>query len=116
MGDAWFIEVADELARCLVDARDCAEAGERLLASPELRSHRKAVFDALVGPIAVSQVLSDLIDYPAQLTLTAARLLAETADAGAETLATLDGLDAAEAVAALRRTAESSRRLLEATA
>ncbi|MDX6465583.1 MAG: hypothetical protein QOI27_623 [Gaiellaceae bacterium] len=116
MGDAWFTEVADELARCLVDARDCAEAGERLLASQELGSHRKAVFDALVAPIAVSQALIDLIDYPPQVALAAARLLAETAGDGATTLATLDGLDTTEAVAALGRAAESSRRLLEAAA
>jgi hypothetical protein len=114
MEDAWFTEVADELARCLVDARNCADAGEQLLESPHLRAHRKTVFDALVAPVAVSRVLIQLIDYPPQLALAAARLLADTADAGAVTLESLDGVDAAEAVAALRRAAESARDLLDA--
>jgi hypothetical protein len=114
MGEAWFTEVADELARCLVDARNCAEAGERLLASPRIGAHRKAVFDALVAPVAVSHVLIELIDYPPQLALAAARLLADTADSGAVTLESLEGVDAAEAVAALRLAASSSRELLDA--
>jgi hypothetical protein len=114
MEDAWFTEVADELARCLVDARKCAEAGERLLASPQLGAHRKTAFDALVAPVAVSRVLIELIDYPPQLALAAARLLADTADAGAATLGVLDGAEAAEAIAALRRAASSARELLEA--
>jgi hypothetical protein len=114
MGDAWFIEVADELARCLVDARNCAEAGERLLESAQLGPQRKAVFDALVAPVAVSRVLIELIDYPPQLALAASRLLADTADAGAATLESLDGFDATEAIAALRRAAASSQALLEA--
>jgi hypothetical protein len=114
MGDAWFTEVADELARCLVDALKCAEAGERLLASPELGAHRNAAFDALVAPVAVSQVLIELIDFPPQIALAAARLLADTADDGAARLAALDGLGADEAIEALRRVAGSSRRLLDA--
>jgi hypothetical protein len=115
MGDAWFTEIADELARCLVDAVKCAEAGERLLASPQLGTQRKAAFEALVGPVAVSQVLIELIDYPPQIALAAVRLLADTADAGAAALAALDGIGADEAVEALRRAAASSRSLLEAS-
>jgi hypothetical protein len=114
MGDAWFTEVADELARCLVDARNCAEAGEHLLESPQLGAHRKAVFDALVAPVAVSRVLIQLIDYPPQLALAAARLLADTAEDGALTLESLDGIDAAEAIEALRRAAAAARELLDA--
>jgi hypothetical protein len=116
MGDAWFTEVADELARCLVDARNCADAGERLLASPQLGAHRKTAFDALVAPVAVSRVLIELIDDPPEVALAAARLLSDTADAGAATLAEVDGLDAVEAIAALRRVATSSRALLTAAA
>jgi len=114
MGDAWFTEVADELARCLVDARHCAEAGEQLLRSQQLGEQRKPVFDALVAPVAVSRALIELIDYPPQLVLAAARLLADTAEAGAATLGTRDGIDAAAAVAALRRAASSARALLDA--
>jgi hypothetical protein len=116
MGDVWFTEVADELARCLVDAKNCADAGERLLQSPQLGAHRKTAFDALVAPVAVSRVLIELIDYPPQLALAAARLLADTADGGAVTLGTLDGVDAAAAIAALRRAASSARALLDAAA
>jgi hypothetical protein len=114
MGDAWFTGVADELARCLVDARNCADTGERLLDSGGLGAHRKTVFDALVAPVAVSRVLIELIDHPPQVALAAARLLADTADAGANTLAALDGVDAVHAIAALRRAAEASRDLLDA--
>ena len=115
MGDVWFTEVADELARCLVDARHCADAGEQLLQSPEVEGHRKTAFDALVAPVAVSHVLIELIDYPQQLALAAARLLADTADTGAVTLGALDGVDTAAATAALRRVASSARALLDAT-
>jgi hypothetical protein len=114
MGDAWFTGVADELARCLTDARKCAEAGEQLLESPQLGAHRKTVFDALVAPVAVSRVLIELIDYPPQLALAAARLLADTADAGALTLGSLDGIGAADAIGALQRAAVAARALLEA--
>ena len=115
MGDAWFTGVADELARFVADARDCAEAGELLLGSPELGTHRKTVFDALVAPIAVSRVLIELIDYPPQLAIAASRLLAETAESGAQTLAATDDLDAADAIAALERAAAAARALLDAT-
>jgi hypothetical protein len=115
MGDVWFTEVADELARCLVDARNCANVGEQLLESPQLGAHRKTAFDALVAPVAVSRVLIELIDFPPQLALAAARLLADTADEGAMTLESLDDVDTAAAVAALRRVSSSARALLEAT-
>jgi hypothetical protein len=115
MADAWFTEVADELARCLVDARHCAEAGEQLLQSAQLGAQRKTLLDALVAPIAVSRVLIELIDYPPQLALAAVRLLADTADAGAATLEPLDGIDAAAAIAALRHVASSARALIDAT-
>jgi hypothetical protein len=115
MSEAWFTGLADELARCLVDARDCAEACERLLESARLGDHHKVGLDALVAPAAVSRVLIELIDHPPQLALAAARLLADSAEAAAAVLTELgSAVDADEAVAALRRAAESSRRLLEA--
>jgi hypothetical protein len=114
MADAWFTDVADELARCLVDALRCAESCERLLASPHPAAQRKTAFDALVAPVAVAQVLIELIDYPPQIALAAARLLADTADAGAARLAELGRPEADEAIAALRRAAASAHRLLEA--
>jgi hypothetical protein len=111
MGDAWFTECADELARCLVDARDCAEACERLL--EELRAGDDAgglarAIDALAAPAAVSRVLIDLIDQPPQLVLAAARLCRETASAAAAEV------DEPEVAEALRRVAGSAGALLEA--
>jgi hypothetical protein len=114
MGDAWFTDVADELARCLVDARHCAETGERLLESTEPGAQRKALLDALIAPVAVSRVLIELIDYPPQLALAATRLLADTADEGALTLESLDGVDTAAAIGALRHVVSSARALLDA--
>jgi hypothetical protein len=116
MGDAWFTEMADELARCLVDARHCAEAGEALLDSvarsdPDVQ---QIVLDALVGPVAVSRVLIDLIDHPPQLAVAAARLLADTAEDGAVRLEALgDRVAATGTIAALRQAAESARRLVD---
>jgi hypothetical protein len=116
MEHAWFSEVADELARCLVDARRCADTGEQLLQSEQVGEQRKKALDALIAPVAVSRVLIELIDYPPQLALAAARLLADTAEDGAAMLESLDGIDAAAAIGALRRVASSARALLDATA
>jgi hypothetical protein len=118
MDDAWFTEMADELARCLTDARDCAEACETLLAfvapfpDDELR---RSVVDAVVGPAAVSRVLFELVDQPRPLVLAAAKLCGETAREAAGKLEALHGqLEAHAAIAALRCCAESCELLLSA--
>jgi hypothetical protein len=104
--DAWFTECADELARCLVDARACAEACERFLTSDAARVDD---LRTLAAPAAVSRVLIDLIDHPPQLVLAAVRLCRElTSTAAGEAHAPED------VVAALRAVAESSAALLEA--
>ena len=102
MGDAWFTGIADELARLLVDARTCAEACEAYLST-----HPEAIHD-LAAPVAVAQVLIDLIDHPPELVLAAVRLCRELATSAAETC------DAPEVVAALSTVAESATALLDA--
>jgi len=105
MDDAWFTECADELARCLVDARTCAEACERYLAT---EAARVSDVRTLAPPAAVSRVLIELIDQPPQLVLAAVRLCRDlTTTAAGETYAP-------EVVSALRAVAESSAALLEA--
>jgi hypothetical protein len=118
MDDAWFTEVADELGRCLTDARGCAEACEELLAfvapfpDDELR---RSVVDAVVGAAAVSRVLFELVDQPRQLVLAAAKLCRETSEEAAGKLEGLHGrLDTHAAIAALRRCAASCELLLDA--
>ena len=106
MDDAWFTKYADELARCLVDARACAEACETFLASSVARGDDVRI---LAAPAAVSRVLIELIDHPPQLVLAAVRLCRDLASAAVEQL---DGPD--ELVAALRAAATSSAALLEA--
>jgi hypothetical protein len=111
MGEAWFTAYADELARCLVDARDCAETCEAYLerVRDESDGERLAeAVDVLAAPAAVARVLIDLIDQPPQLVLAAARLCREAATTAAAEL------DAPEVVAALERVAESAGELLEA--
>jgi hypothetical protein len=106
MADAWFTECADELARCLLDARTCAETCERYLDGPAADADDVR---SLAAPAAVSRVLIDLIDQPPQLVLAAVRLCRElTATAAREVQAP------AEVVTALRAVAESSAALLEA--
>ena len=118
MGDAWFTGVADELARCLVDAERCADACEAFLeearesGDPELQ--RRAV-DALVGPAAVARVLMDLIDHPPELVMAAARLCRDSSRAAARALEELGPPGGADVVSALRENADSCARLLEAT-
>jgi MoxR-like ATPase len=106
MDDAWFTECADELARCLVDARACAEACERFLAGDAARAEDVR---ALAAPAAISRVLIELIDQPPQLVLSAVRLCRElTATAAREARAPDD------VVTALRAAADSSAALLQA--
>ena len=118
MEDAWFTGVADELARCLVDARVCAGACERLLEDTRRLDDgelQRQVVAALVGPAAVARVLIELIDQPPSLVLACCRLCRESAQAAVEQL---DGLgariDGADAIAALRDSASSCGRLLDA--
>lgn len=118
MDDAWFTGLADELARCLVDARTAADAAEavleaaRELEDPELR--RRAA-RALIAPAAVARVLMDLIDQPPQLVLAATRLLRDAAGTAADDMESFPALDTRQLVAALRTAAASCERLLEAT-
>jgi len=120
MEDAvWFTNLADELARCLVDAERCATACEALLeqvrrsSDPELRA---IVVEALIAPAAVARVLIELIDHPPRLVLAACRLCRDSAAGAIEQLERLDlRLDSADAIAALRTAAASCERLLGAT-
>jgi hypothetical protein len=112
MGEAWFTGYADELARCLVDAQNCAEACEAYLSgldgsTPE-DGLRRAV-DVLAAPAAVSRILIELIDQPPQLVLAAARLCRELTSTAAEEL---DGPP--EVVEALRAVADSAGDLVDA--
>jgi hypothetical protein len=118
MGDAWFTEVADELARCLVDARKCTECAESLLESlrhvPDAEAQRVALA-AVAVPAAVSRVMIELIDHPPQLALAAARLLRDSAEDAASALTALGGrTDGGDAIRALRAASESAARLLDA--
>jgi hypothetical protein len=114
MEDVWYTGIADELARCLTDARKCAEACEELLerVSRHGGELQKRIVDAVVGPAAVSRVLIDLIDHPRQLVLAAATLCR---DAATEAATALEGIAEAEpTIAALRRCATSCGALLDA--
>ena len=106
MDDAWFTECADELARCLVDARACAGACEQFLASAAAGADD---LRRLAAAAAVSRVLIDLIDHPPQLVLAAVHLCRElTASAAAEARVPAD------VAIALHAIADSSAALLEA--
>jgi hypothetical protein len=111
LGEAWFMGYADELARCLVDAQNCAEACEahldRLNGANE-GELRRAV-DILAAPAAVSRILIELIDQPPQLVLAAARMCRELASRAADELSRPP-----EVVAALRAVADSAGDLVEA--
>ena len=120
MDDVWFTEMADELARCLLDARSCADAAEALLESVRGSGDaevQRVVLDALVAPVAVARVLMELLDHPPQLTLAAAHLLRDTSESAALRLTALGGrVDADEVIRALGAVVESSGRLLEVAA
>lgn len=104
MGDAWFTGYADELARLIADAGDCAATCERFLEAAPGRVH------LLAGPIAVSLVLVDLIDHPPELVLAAAQVTQELAVDAADELTD----EAPDVAAALRTVASSARALLDA--
>jgi hypothetical protein len=117
-GDAWFSDVADELARCLVDAEAAAEACEKLLETVQQGGDsklRQIVVDGLIAPAAVARVLVELIDQPPRLVLAACRLYCESAAVAVVRLESLGSrVDSADAVAALRTASGSCERLLEA--
>ncbi|HET7572175.1 MAG TPA: hypothetical protein VFJ77_05835, partial [Gaiellaceae bacterium] len=72
MGEAWFTEVADELAQALVDARECADACEELLEAARDRLERepeRRLLAALVAPAAICRIMIELIDRPPALLL-----------------------------------------------
>lgn len=106
MDEAWFTEFADELARCLIDARACAEACEAFLASDlaQLDDVRR-----LAAPAAVSRVLVELIDQPPALVLAAVRLCRDLTAAAAREDAWPHDVETA-----LRAVAASSGALVEA--
>jgi hypothetical protein len=112
--ETWYTGVADELARCLTDARICAEACEALLARVQAADDaelKQRIVDAVVAPAAVSRVLIDLIDHPRQLVLAAATLCRDAAN---DAVTALTGLDEATAtVAALGACARSCGALVE---
>jgi hypothetical protein len=118
MESAWFNTLADELARCLTDAEACADACEALLEAVRDGADeetRRVVLAALVAPAAIARVLIDLIDQPAQLVLAACRLCHESSTAAIGQLEALDGqVDSAAALQALRASAASCERLLDA--
>jgi hypothetical protein len=110
MGEAWFTGYADELARCLVDARNCAEVCEAYLAGLDgSEGELRRAVDVLAAPAAISRILIELIDQPPQLVLAAARLCRELASTAAEDLA-----GPPEVVQALRAVADSAGDLVEA--
>lgn len=113
MGGAWFTEYADELARLLVDARECAEACEAYLEEMRARGDAEALtaaVTALAAPAAVAHVLIDLVDQPPQLVHAVARLCRDSATAA------IDGIESPEVVDALRRVSASADALLDASA
>jgi len=118
MEDAWFTGVADELARCLVDARNCAAACEQLLENArglDDDALRQRLVSALVAPAAVARVLGDLIEQPPSLVLAACRLYCDSARGAIDVLEGLDlPIDASGVLTALRTSAESCQRLIDA--
>jgi len=108
MGDAWFTGYADELARVLNAARDCAETCESFLSSID-GSELNDKVHVLAAPAAVSRVLIELIDHPPQLVLAAVRLCRDLTSAAADAL---DG--PANVVSSLRAVADSASDLLDA--
>jgi hypothetical protein len=110
LGEAWFTGYADELARCLLDARNCAETCEAYLARlNDGEGELRRVVGVLAAPAAVSRVLMELIDQPPQLVLAAARLCRELASSAADELG-----GPVDVVEALRAVSESAGDLVEA--
>jgi hypothetical protein len=117
MEGTWFSGVADELARCVTDAQASAEACEALLEAVRdaAREDAQRIARTLVPQAAIARVLIDLIDQPPQLVLAACKLCSDSArDAIRDLERSNGGLDVSRAVSALRASAESCDRLLEA--
>ena len=102
----------------MLDAERCAETCEALLQTVQQRGDaelQKIVVDALLAPAAVARILIELIDQPPNLVLAACRLCREVASTAVEQLVGLGTrIDSADAIAALRASAGSCDRLLEA--
>jgi hypothetical protein len=111
MGEAWFKGFPDEFARLLVDARTCADACEAHLDDPALDPDdlRRAVH-ALAAPAAISRLLIELIDQPAEVVLAAVLLCRDLTAAAAREPGLPDDI-----TAALRAASGSAAELLDAT-
>jgi hypothetical protein len=109
MGEAWFTAFPDELARLLVDARMCADICEAHLDDPTLDpDDLRGAVHALAAPAAISRLLIELIDQPAEVVLAAVHLCRDlTAAAAGE-----PGLPAAIATA-LNAASGSAAELLD---
>lgn len=118
MDEAWFTDLADELAQAVVDARACAEACEQLLEAARgalADEQERALLRALIAPAAISRVMVDLIDRPPLLVLAATQVCRETSEHAVAELERLElPLDTDVAAAALEAVADSCARLLEA--
>jgi hypothetical protein len=117
MDAAWYTGIADELARCLTDAQNCAEACETLLgrtAELDDEATQKQIVDAVVAPAAVARVLIDLIDQPQQLVLAAARLCRDTSEDALAALGRFPNELVGEACRALAACVRSCGELLDA--
>jgi hypothetical protein len=116
--EAWFSGLADALAQALVDARACSAACETLLGSGRgtlAPPQQHLLVRTLVLPAAISGGLVDLGDQPPLLVLAATRVCREASLTAVEQLALLAlPLDCTAAAAALRQTADSCGRLLDA--
>jgi hypothetical protein len=116
--EAWFGDFADALVQALVDARTCASACDELLESGRAAlapAAQQRLLRTIVLPAAISGVLVDLGDRPPLLVLVATRVCRETSLTALEQLELLaPPLDCTAAAAALRRTADSCGRLLDA--
>jgi hypothetical protein len=106
----WFSGFPDELARCLVDARTCADVCEAHLNDGALGSDelRRAVH-ALAAPAAISRLLMELIDQPVQVVLAAVRLCHDLTGTAAADRELPD-----DVTAALRAVSASAAALLDA--
>jgi hypothetical protein len=117
MERAWFSGLADELACCVTDAQASAEACEALLESMREAADDDArrVIRVLVVPTAIARVLIELIDQPPELVLATCKLCRESAGEAVASLERLGGrIDASTAVLALRASAASCGRLIDA--
>jgi hypothetical protein len=117
MDGAWYTGIAGELARCLTDARDCADACEELLertATLDDEAMQRQIVRAVVAPAAVARVLVELIDQPQQLVLAAATLCRDSSKEALDSLRDFPNDLVGVACASLRACVQSCGALLEA--